>query len=330
MALLSSKITSQLPIGLTGATGPTGATGIQGASGATGTQGASGAGAPGATGALANWQRKTANYTAVAKDYIIADTVGGTWTLTLPASPSVGDSITLADGQSWLTTNLTVARNGALIEGVADDIVLNVPNVIITFIYDGTQWELYTNIGPAGAQGASGIGASGAASAVPGATGPQGNTGGASGPPGATGVQGASGATGAVDAVTAYQLAALGIGTSAFGATGSIRATNNITAYYSSDISLKENISDIHDALAKVLKIGGKTFDWTDKYIEEHGGLDEYFLPKNDFGVIAQDVQEVFPVAIRVRSDGTLAVDYEKLCALAFAAIKELNDKIDK
>jgi hypothetical protein len=70
-------------------------------------------------------------------------------------------------------------------------------------------------------------------------------------------------------------------------------------------------------------------FDWTEAYIAKHGGVDNYFQPKSDFGVIAQDVQAVFPVAVRIREDGTLAVDYEKLCALAFAAIKELNDKID-
>ena len=36
----------------------------------------------------------------------------------------------------------------------------------------------------------------------------------------------------------------------------------------------------------------------------------------------AQDVQEVFPLAVRTREDGSLAVDYEKLCILSFAAIK--------
>ena len=51
-------------------------------------------------------------------------------------------------------------------------------------------------------------------------------------------------------------------------------------------------------------------------------------MRKADFGVIAQDVEEVFDVAIRTRQNGTLAVDYEKLCALAFAAIKELSEKV--
>jgi hypothetical protein len=126
-----------------------------------------------------------------------------------------------------------------------------------------------------------------------------------------------------------YQVGSLGVGTAASGTSGEIRAANNITAYYSSDISLKENVNDITNAVDIVYQIGGKTFDWKDDYIQQHGGEDGYFLRKSDFGVIAQDVKKVFPLAIRTRPDGLLAVDYEKLCALAFAAIKELKDEIE-
>ena len=108
-----------------------------------------------------------------------------------------------------------------------------------------------------------------------------------------------------------------------------IRSTGEVIAYYASDRNLKENITDIPDALAKVNHIGGKLYDWTDEYITKAGGEDDYFMQKSDFGVIAQDVEEVFPVAIRHRDDGTLAVDYQKLCALAFAAIKELNKEVE-
>lgn len=120
----------------------------------------------------------------------------------------------------------------------------------------------------------------------------------------------------------------LGVGTAATGTAGEIRATNNITGYYSSDAKFKENIRPIENALEIIEAIGGKLFDWTDSYIADHGGPDDYFMQKNDFGVIAQDVQKVFPMAIRKRPDGSLAVDYEKLSALAFAAIVELNAEI--
>jgi hypothetical protein len=126
-----------------------------------------------------------------------------------------------------------------------------------------------------------------------------------------------------------YQVDSFGVGTAASGTTGEIRATNNITAYYSSDAKFKENVRVIDDASAKVSAIGGKYFDWTDAYIAEHGGEDGYFIQKSDFGVIAQDVQAVFPQAVRSRPDGSLAVDYEKLSALAFAAIAELVKRIE-
>jgi hypothetical protein len=125
------------------------------------------------------------------------------------------------------------------------------------------------------------------------------------------------------------QFNSIGVGTAGSGTAGEIRATNNVTAYYSSDIKFKENVRVIPDALATVNAIGGKLFDWTDEYIEDHGGADGYFVQKADFGVIAQDVQKVFPIAVRTREDGSLAVDYEKLGALAFAALIELTKRVE-
>jgi hypothetical protein len=119
------------------------------------------------------------------------------------------------------------------------------------------------------------------------------------------------------------------VGTTADPGAGAIYATGNITAYYSSDIKFKENVRDIPDALATVNAIGGKLFDWTDEYIESKGGADGYFVQKADFGVVAQDVQKVFPIAVRTREDGSLAVDYEKLGALAFAALVELTKRVE-
>jgi hypothetical protein len=126
-----------------------------------------------------------------------------------------------------------------------------------------------------------------------------------------------------------FQMNSLGVGTAGSGTAGEIRATDNITAYYSSDRSLKENIQDVDNALNKVCAIGSKTFDWTDEYITSKGGEDGYFVQKSDFGVVAQDVQAVFPQAVRTRQDGTLAVDYEKLATLAFGAIKELVKRVE-
>jgi hypothetical protein len=125
------------------------------------------------------------------------------------------------------------------------------------------------------------------------------------------------------------QFNSVGVGTAGSTTAGEIRATNNVTAFYSSDARLKENVQIINNALGIVTAVGGKTFDWTQEYIAEHGGEDGYFVRKSDFGVIAQDVQAVFPVAVRERGDGTLAVDYEKLVAVAFQAIAELRAEVD-
>jgi hypothetical protein len=134
----------------------------------------------------------------------------------------------------------------------------------------------------------------------------------------------------AITTSSSVQFGSLGVGTSATGTAGEIRATNNITGFYSSDKKFKEHVEDIPNALSAVNSIGGKTFQWTDAWIDEQGGEDGYFVRKNDFGVIAQDVQKVFPLAVRTRPDGSLAVDYERLSALAFAAIVELTKRVEE
>lgn len=93
--------------------------------------------------------RQTANYTANVGEGVIADTSGGVWTLTLPASPSTGDIVVIADGADWATNNLTVGRNGSTIEGAAEDLTLDIGNVSVTLLYDGTTWQVYAQAGAA-------------------------------------------------------------------------------------------------------------------------------------------------------------------------------------
>ena len=86
---------------------------------------------------------KTANYTASANEGVIANTSGGAFTVTLPASPSTGDQVVIADGADWSTNNLTVGRNGSTIDGTAEDLVCDLEGVSIQFVYDGSTWEVY-------------------------------------------------------------------------------------------------------------------------------------------------------------------------------------------
>lgn len=89
------------------------------------------------------WTRKTTNYSAVANEGIIADTSGGAFIITLPSTPVTGDTIIIADGADWSTINLTVARNGSTIEGLAEDLVIDLGGIQVQLIYDGTTWEVY-------------------------------------------------------------------------------------------------------------------------------------------------------------------------------------------
>tara|TARA_R110002153_G_scaffold124196_1_gene270353 strand:+ start:2954 stop:3946 length:993 start_codon:yes stop_codon:yes gene_type:complete len=91
--------------------------------------------------------RRTANYTANVGEGVIADTSGGVWTLTLPASPSTGDIVVIADGADWATNNLTVGRNGSTIEGAAEDLTMDIGNVSVTLLYDGSTWQVYVQAG---------------------------------------------------------------------------------------------------------------------------------------------------------------------------------------
>ena len=126
------------------------------------------------------------------------------------------------------------------------------------------------------------------------------------------------------------QMGSLGIGTAASGTAGEIRATDNITGYYSSDSRLKENIVNINGALEKVSMLKGVTFDWCEDYIKERGGEDGYFIKKHDTGLIAQDVQQVLPEIVRKKKDGYLGVQYDKMVGLLVEAIKELRTEINE
>mgnify|MGYP003633180461 CR=1 FL=1 len=122
------------------------------------------------------------------------------------------------------------------------------------------------------------------------------------------------------------QVDSLGIGTAASGTTGEIRATNDVTAFYSSDERLKENIVQLKGALDKVNSLRGVTFDWKDLTDEERKTIHSH--EGSDIGVIAQEVQEQYPELVQQREHGYLSVDYQKLTAVLIEAVKELSQKV--
>jgi len=86
-----------------------------------------------------NWQSvKTSSFTAVAGEGYFIDTTSGVITMTLPASPNVGDTVVLNDIKNQFpTNNLTVARNGSNLEGAASDVTLTAGGTNRIYVYSG-------------------------------------------------------------------------------------------------------------------------------------------------------------------------------------------------
>ena len=94
---------------------------------------------------------KTANYTTSDLEGVLADTSGGAFTVTLPATPSAGAQVVIADsGNAWGTNNLTIGRNGSTIASVAENLVCDITGASIQLVYDGATWEVYTQLGAGG------------------------------------------------------------------------------------------------------------------------------------------------------------------------------------
>jgi hypothetical protein len=118
----------------------------------------------------------------------------------------------------------------------------------------------------------------------------------------------------------------LAIGGIAASATvGRFDASNDVVAYSTSDIRLKENIQPIENALYKVNQISGNTFDWKSdpELTILHG------FKGKDIGIIAQEIESILPEVVTTRDSGYKAVKYEKLVPLLIEAIKELTDKVN-
>jgi len=102
---------------------------------------------------------------------------------------------------------------------------------------------------------------------------------------------------------------------------GNVRATGDVSSW--SDIRAKKNIVQIPDALQKITQLRGVTFDWRQDEFP-----DKKFKLGRDMGVIAQEVEKVFPEAVQTAPDSFKSVAYPKLVAPLIEAVKELYTKI--
>jgi hypothetical protein len=134
------------------------------------------------------------------------------------------------------------------------------------------------------------------------------------------------------------QFNSVGVGTAGSAVAGEIRATNNVTAYYS-DQRLKDIEGEITDALGKVERMSGVYYT-SNKLAEQFG----YTKKNRQVGVIAQQVQKELPEVVKrapfdsaytedgeeysISGDEYLTVQYDKLVPVLLQAIKELSAKV--
>ena len=108
--------------------------------------------------------------------------------------------------------------------------------------------------------------------------------------------------------------------TGGVGIGGALNVGGDITAFSSSDVTLKENITPIQNAVDKVLSISGNTFRWNEKSV---------YNGEEGTGIIAQEIEALeLPGVTETRQDGTKAVRYDRLVPLLIEAIKELDGKV--
>jgi hypothetical protein len=103
-----------------------------------------------------------------------------------------------------------------------------------------------------------------------------------------------------------------------------IWTSGNVTAY--SDIRVKKNLEVIPDALNKVQRLKGYTFDRTDVRYDEEGNPT---IPVRQTGVVAQEVLEVLPEAVTGDEESHYNVAYGNMVGLLIEAIKELKAEVD-
>ncbi|MCX6117679.1 MAG: tail fiber domain-containing protein [Proteobacteria bacterium] len=98
---------------------------------------------------------------------------------------------------------------------------------------------------------------------------------------------------------------------------GSVAIANSWTTY--SDQRLKKNVSVIDSALEKISKLSGYFFQWKK-------GSDK----SRQIGVMAQEVEKIFPELVKQGADGIKSVDYPKLAVPMLEAIKSLKGQVDQ
>ena len=259
---------------------------------------------------------------------LLVDTSGGARTITLPASPAAGDEVTFLDSENTFdTNNLTVGRNSSNINGAASNLVVANERAAFTLVYSGDAtvgWQ-FKNRDQSLHSGSDMLLDSGGdiildadgADIIFKDAGTE------------VGRFTNSSTDFVIQSATSDKdmifkgnddgsvITALTLDMSAAGAA---TFNNDVTAF--SDNRFKEDITTIPDALDKVCKLRGVTYNRID--IEEYG--------EKHMGVIAQEVEKVIPEVVKTdkSKEKIKSVAYGNLVGVLIEAIKELKAEIEE
>lgn len=92
--------------------------------------------------------------------------------------------------------------------------------------------------------------------------------------------------------------------------------------YSPSDKRLKKNIKPLTNVLEKLIKLKVVTFKWKKNIKKQH-----FLFPQ--IGIIAQELEHIFPSLVKNDKYGYKTIDYAQLCVILIGAIQEL-EKINK
>ena len=279
---------------------------------------------------------KSANYTINNNEGVLANTAPGAFTITLPASPVVGNQVVIADSFGVFGANaVTIARNGSTIENAAEDLVLDIDGASVQLVYTGNTWDVFATIGGSGGTAVTLTGTQTLTNKTltsPTLTTP------ALGTPSAIVLTNATGTAAGLTAnianfinvtddttsnVTVYPIFANDTSGAVTEQVSSTKLTFNpstglltSTDYNSSsDMTLKQDITLIQNPLDIISQLTGFGFTWKDS-------------KQKAYGLSAQEVEKVIPEIVKDRPDGTKGINYMNLTAFLIEAIKDLKQEI--
>jgi hypothetical protein len=100
---------------------------------------------------------------------------------------------------------------------------------------------------------------------------------------------------------------------------------NSTSGYYNvSDARWKKDLVPLMNTLPLLVQINGYRFNWN---VDNFPGMN--FEKENQIGIIAQEVEKLFPELVRTDQNGFKAVAYDKLSVLLLQGIKEQQQQIE-